>query len=494
MKKLTWLLYVITILFMFSCSETENEADYFFKAVENYEDRLPAEILYKQVGGSFEVMFETGQDWNVTFIGDDANWLHMSNMDGGAGVNTVVLTADPNVGADRSAVVQILAKTVGKRIKITQSGNSEKRIANRSVLAFLAAENSLSRFAIEDLMEMVEGAQQIPDNNHLLVYVDDTKYPRIYEIGRNEIGIADTLRVMSFEEDLDSADPATLEMALNFMKENYNAEEYGLIMWSHGDGWIPGSKRTRYIGIDNNRNSDNDSGSFLGIDGFKEAIINSVGYLELAFFDACFMMTAEVAYELRDCCHYMVGSPCEIPGPGAPYHMVVPTLFADDLSRGQIAETYYQYYQDLIASNHGSYGAILTTVNCSAMEDFADVTAKMAAKYFQIGAKISSRGWVQYGFGETVYGHERENMYLDVKQVMHDTLNGEDYKEWLDAFSKVVLSFSATEFWYSEAVMGKVKLDVEKVGGLAITIPLLVTDSKVLEDLKKVCWFNRVWE
>lgn len=339
---------------------------------------------------------------------------------------------------------------------------------------------------------MIKGVEDIPEDNNLLVFLDDIKYPRIYEVSRNEIGIVDTTRVQSFSEDLNSADPATLEMALNFMKTNYKADEYGLVMWSHGEGWVPGGKTTRYIGIDNNQNTGSNYGSMMGIDDLKQAITNSVGYLDLLFFDACFMMTAEVAYQLRDCCHYMVGSPCEIPGPGAPYQNVVPTMFADELSRGQIAEVYYQYYK---YTDKQGYGAVLATVDCSAMEILAEATAKMAEKYFYTGAKISSGDWVQYGFGGTMFGYNRKNMYLDIKQVMRETLNGDDYSEWLDIFNKTVLNFCATDFWFSALSYGQViPLDVTKVGGLAVAVPLLITDSRVLEDLAKMDWFNRVWQ
>ena len=41
------------------------------------------------------------------------------------------------------------------------------------------------------------------------------------------------------------------------------------------------------------------------------------------------MQSVEVAYELRDCSEYFIGSPTEIPGPGAPYKAVVPEMFTE---------------------------------------------------------------------------------------------------------------------------------------------------------------------
>ena len=45
-------------------------------------------------------------------------------------------------------------------------------------------------------------------------------------------------------------------------------------------------------------------------------------------FDACYMQSVEVIYQLRDRTDYFIGSPTEIPGPGAPYEAVVPALFS----------------------------------------------------------------------------------------------------------------------------------------------------------------------
>ena len=47
-------------------------------------------------------------------------------------------------------------------------------------------------------------------------------------------------------------------------------------------------------------------------------------HFDFIMFDACFMMSVEVAYEVRNYTDYYIGSPTENPGPGAPYDKVVP--------------------------------------------------------------------------------------------------------------------------------------------------------------------------
>lgn len=49
---------------------------------------------------------------------------------------------------------------------------------SRTVLVYIAGDNSLSRFASEDLNEMIEGMQSVDDNrNNLLVYMDKGSNP-----------------------------------------------------------------------------------------------------------------------------------------------------------------------------------------------------------------------------------------------------------------------------------------------------------------------------
>ena len=50
------------------------------------------------------------------------------------------------------------------------------------------------------------------------------------------------------------------------------------------------------------------------------------------------MQSVEVVYQLRNRADYFIGSPTEIPGPGAPYEVVVPALFAVNSPAVCIAE------------------------------------------------------------------------------------------------------------------------------------------------------------
>ena len=57
-----------------------------------------------------------------------------------------------------------------------------------------------------------------------------------------------------------------------------------------------------------------------------------------------FMQSVEVAYELRDYTDYCIGSPTEIPGPGASYDELVPAMFFSEDAAVDIAKAYYEPY------------------------------------------------------------------------------------------------------------------------------------------------------
>ena len=66
------------------------------------------------------------------------------------------------------------------------------------------------------------------------------------------------------------------------------------------------------------------------------------------FVDCCNMVSAETGYELRNATEYLIGSPAEIPGWGAPYDKIMPSLFKNgsDMYRG-IVDAYWKQTFDL---------------------------------------------------------------------------------------------------------------------------------------------------
>ena len=129
---------------------------------------------------------------------------------------------------------------------------------SRTVLAYLAADhrgtlNNLSSLALLDLEEMRLGMAKVNNssNMRLLVYIDTDSSPRLIEL-KNEGGKLQETTVKTYENRNSVGVAETLEVFNDVFKNSeYRAESYGLIYWSHGDGWIPNPlPSTRWVGQD----------------------------------------------------------------------------------------------------------------------------------------------------------------------------------------------------------------------------------------------------
>lgn len=93
------------------------------------------------------------------------------------------------------------------------------------------------------------------------------------------------------------AEANTLTDFINYSKDNYPANRYGLIIWNHGFGTVEG------FGHDENFNNAN-----MDVYSLEKALDDSNTYFDFIGFDACFMSTVEVAYTLEPFADYLIAS------------------------------------------------------------------------------------------------------------------------------------------------------------------------------------------
>ena len=111
----------------------------------------------------------------------------------------------------------------------------------RTVMVYMAAQNTLgaSGFARQDSAEMANGMRYLHAGERVLMFLDDNKPPRLYELRK---GLSAPRLVKEWKEDVNSADPKTLTELLTTMRTDFTSESYGLVLWSHATGWIPSPK------------------------------------------------------------------------------------------------------------------------------------------------------------------------------------------------------------------------------------------------------------
>lgn len=68
--------------------------------------------------------------------------------------------------------------------------DDERGLQLRTVLVYIAGDNSLRSFATEDLAEMTEGMQSVDDNSYnLLVYIDTGSGPKLIRLKKDNLNI-----------------------------------------------------------------------------------------------------------------------------------------------------------------------------------------------------------------------------------------------------------------------------------------------------------------
>jgi hypothetical protein len=344
---------------------------------------------------------------------------------------------------------------------------------DRTVLAYIAAENSLSygAFHQQDIDEMLQAAGDIPTNSRLLIYLDDTSNPRILSI-EQQSGRRPTSRVVyEYSEEQNSGDVETLRTVMEWVYDNYPSSTYGLIFWSHGDAWLPAKAiPQRSICIDNERNNYSNSGSKMDIADVAD-VLAGFPRVEFIMFDACFMQAVEVAYELRNVARYVIASPAEIPNPGAPYERMVKPFFSVPFDGAEVVEQYYRMYNDSVMPvyDYGSdrYGVSLSVINCTHLDTLADATAGMITKYVSRDEAIDLKGVQRY---YPLSSKSRPEFY-DMNGYMQRLITDEaDYVRWKSVFDLAVPYARSTAWWYSNDAYTQ-HVDLDNYGGVSCYVP-----------------------
>lgn len=332
--------------------------------------------------------------------------------------------------------------------------NPQPDVALRTVLIYMAADNSLSSsedFALLDLEEIFEGASQVDTRlNNLIVYIDRYKAnsPELIRICRDTDSkmIMDTLQTYDYGRNSVGVEEMKEVYAQVF--SDFPAESYGLVLWSHGEGWLPHrNTTTRWFGQDRS--------NYMNISDLR-ASMQVLPHLDFLLFDACFMQAIEVAYELRDCADYILGSPTEIPGPGAPYDQVIPAIYSsvDDMETvaKNIALAYYTPYAEIYtdakqtANVPWTGGVSIGVLKSSELEHLAAVTRSLLTTSGVISkaSSIDKAGFVYYGRGD------RRDYYYDFDDLMFALVpESTEYLEWKHAFDAAMISFLTTPKNYS---------------------------------------------
>ena len=104
-----------------------------------------------------------------------------------------------------------------------------------------------------------------------------------------------------------------------------------------------------------------------------DAMTDAGLHTEYILFDACYMSSVEVAYELKDVTHYLIASPTEVISYGFPYITMGKHLLGTPNYKG-IADSFISFY----SSYYLPYGTVAVT-DCTQLDDLATIAQQVNA-------------------------------------------------------------------------------------------------------------------
>ena len=336
----------------------------------------------------------------------------------------------------------------------------------RTVLVYIAADNNLAHFALDDMDEMKEGLLQVNGELKLLVYVDTGSSARLVELKKESRNVVENV-VREYGDRNSTGTEETREVFRDvFSNPAFTAESYGLIYWSHADGWAPygSTRQTRWIGQDTG-----DGDSRMNISDFV-SILKEAPHFSFIMFDACFMSSVEVAYELRSYTDYYIGSPTENPGPGAPYDLITP-LMAGENAAVDMASAYFEHYNAKyngginISNKNWTGGTSICVMRTSALKQLASVTAQVLPETLADNERLSA----------TVFDYDQRPPsstyyigYFDFKQLVQALADETSLVEWEQAFDEAIAFWKTTDKNYSQVAH---MFSMEGTNGITHYIP-----------------------
>jgi hypothetical protein len=228
----------------------------------------------------------------------------------------------------------------------------------------MAADNDLYAHALGDILE-IENSLIL--NTKVLILLDGENETKIVEIEDGKE------KILKKYDNLNTGDPETLTEFILFSLNFCNPENIILTLWGHGDG--RNFKGTDGKGVCFDENSTD----YLTVKEIKESLKTIYDKkkrsIDIIIFDACFMQTVEVSYELKDYVKYIIASQAYVPLDGFPYDDILNKISSENLSILEIGKEITKSYFD--SYNNGSQGfekVSISLLNTSKSLDVLNLT------------------------------------------------------------------------------------------------------------------------
>lgn len=361
--------------------------------------------------------------------------------------------------------------------------------ADHTVLLYIAGDSNISSSLEKNVIDAQKAIKDSVGAGaiNLLVFKDNEKsgdnLPMLYWVHGNMKHKLDTIIIKKWDKELDSTDPAVITEVVNLGFSKFNTSIKGLVMGSHASGWAPKMNGIAQAAPRPSFGLDQDTPDkklhSCELQDLSDALLRCP-HLDYLIMDCCHFGIAEVAYQLRDVAHYMVGSPCEVQDNGMPYDKVITRLAKCHRSQDLPEALTYSMrcYFDEYKQNKG---ATISLYNLEMMEALAynyrnllhDNTSRLR-EIAQASPSTITDWQLQFQhFGRDRNGVRYRYHFYDLRDMVRwlGETQPAEAKQVEDALSQVVLAeFHSSHFLH--------EIQIDRCCGLAVTIPEVLELAK----------------
>lgn len=247
-------------------------------------------------------------------------------------------------------------------VPTTPDTPAEAKHTHTLLFYFMGNETGLTGDMDKNITKILTAAIEnniVGDSNHIAIFYDRGDFTRLTKIEKDAAtGRTKQVTIEEYNKMESCLTPTFISNVLAKVKKELPADTYGLVVSSHGGGWVPSSIydehiKTRFIGQDGDE--------WLEVPQLAEGLKDT--HFDYILFDACFMASVEALYDLRSTADYIIASPTEVLGSGFPYSTILSLLFTNDHSLQDVCEAYMNEYKNSSAT--------ISLTDCSQLDALA---------------------------------------------------------------------------------------------------------------------------
>lgn len=312
------------------------------------------------------------------------------------------------------------------------------------IFYFMGDDTGLESFMDAGIAKILNASYDVvSDNNHIAIFYDRGNYARLTEVVYEDDRIKQKMVMEYNSATTISTDPQFMSDVIDLVKKEMPAESYGLVMSSHGGGWVPSevfdtymmsmsvqererrrtAPLTRYFGQDGQ--------NFMEIPDLAKAL--ETHKFDYIIFDACFMSSIEALYDLRNAADYIVASPVEVLGAGFPYESVVPLLFRETHNLKAVGKSFVDFFR--------KESAIVAVVETDKLEALAQSMRQILVTAGDKTVDVSD-----------IQGYEgfAPHLYFDLEHYVETLASGKELENFRRTLDEMVIFTDHTDKFYSD--------------------------------------------